>query len=116
MIQMLSLFIQPALHSPQTFSVINISTANNLVYMSLSVCLIPVIRVCFYRMFRGRMVELKNACMFAFFSVWFYFWLLLGLRCCAWVVSGCGEQALLFVGVCGLSAVASLVSGVHQLQ
>ena len=34
----------------------------------------------------------------------------LGLRCCAWAFSGCGERGLLFVAVCGLLiAVASLV-------
>ena len=35
----------------------------------------------------------------------------LGLRCCAWAFSSCGEQGLLFVVVCGLLiAVASLVA------
>ena len=34
----------------------------------------------------------------------------LGLRCCAWDFSSCGERGLLFVAVCGLLiAVASLV-------
>ena len=34
----------------------------------------------------------------------------LGLRCCAWAFSGCGERGLLFVAVGGLLiAVASLV-------
>ena len=51
------------------------------------------------------------------FSEFIYLFLdVLGLCCCAWVFSGCGEQVLLYVGVCGLSAVASLVSRVHQLQ
>ena len=40
----------------------------------------------------------------------------LGLRCCAWAFSSCGEQGLLFVVVCGLLiAVASLVAE-HRLQ
>ena len=36
----------------------------------------------------------------------------LGLRCCAWAFSSCGERGLLFVGVCRLLiVVASLVAG-----
>ena len=27
---------------------------------------------------------------------------MLGLRCCAWASSSCGERGLLFVAVCGL--------------
>ena len=39
----------------------------------------------------------------------------LGLCCCAWAFSSCGEQGLLFVAVCGLLiAVASLVAE-HRL-
>ena len=39
----------------------------------------------------------------------------LGLRCCTWAFSSCGERGLLFVGVPGLLiAVASLVAG-HRL-
>ena len=39
----------------------------------------------------------------------------LGLRCCAWASSSCGEQGLLFVVVCGLLiALASLVAE-HRL-
>ena len=35
----------------------------------------------------------------------------LGLRCCTWAFSSCGERGLLFVVVCGLLiAVASLVA------
>ena len=34
----------------------------------------------------------------------------LGLRCCVWAFSSCGERGLLFIAVCGLHiAVASLV-------
>ena len=37
-----------------------------------------------------------------------FFLAALGLRCCAWAFSSCGEQGLLFVVVCGLLiAVAS---------
>ena len=40
-----------------------------------------------------------------------YFLAVLGLRCCAWAFSSCGEQGLLFVAVHGfLTAVASLVA------
>ena len=35
----------------------------------------------------------------------------LGLHCCVWVFSSCGERGLLFIAVCGLLiAVASLVA------
>ena len=58
---------------------------------------------------------------FAHFLFYFYFILfiyfiylflaVLGLRCCAWAFSSCGERGLLFVGVRGLlTAVASLVA------
>ena len=56
--------------------------------MSLSVCLIPVICVYFYRILRGRIIELKNMCMFDFVVVVFIFG-------CCWV----------FVAVHGFSLV-----------
>ena len=41
----------------------------------------------------------------------FFFLAALGLRCCAWAFSSCGERGLLFVVVRGLLiAVASLVA------
>ena len=41
----------------------------------------------------------------------FFFLAALGLRCCAWAFSNCGERGLLFVAVCELLiAVASLVA------
>ena len=40
----------------------------------------------------------------------------MGLRCCVWAFSGCGERGLLFVAVNGLLiAVTSLVAE-HRLQ
>ena len=46
--------------------------------------------------------------------IWF-FWAVLGLRCCARAFSSCGEQGLLYVVVHGLLiAVASLVAE-HRL-
>ena len=40
----------------------------------------------------------------------FLFLAMLGLRCCVWTFSSCGERGLLFVAVCGLLiAVASFV-------
>ena len=40
----------------------------------------------------------------------YLFLAVLGLHCCAWAFSSCGERGLLFVAVCGLLiAVASLV-------
>ena len=50
---------------------------------------------------------------FYFFNFYLFIYLLLavlGLRCCVWAFSGCGERGLLFVAVRGLLiAVASLV-------
>ena len=44
-------------------------------------------------------------------SLIYLFLAALGLSCCAWAFSGCGEQGLLFVVVCRfLIAVASLVA------
>ena len=41
----------------------------------------------------------------------YLFLAVLGLRCCAWAFSSCGEQGLLFIAVRGLLiAVASLVA------
>ena len=41
----------------------------------------------------------------------FFFLAALGLRCCAWAFSSCGERGLLFAAVLGLLiAVASLVA------
>ena len=40
----------------------------------------------------------------------------LGLQCCVWLFSSCGEQGVLFIVVCGLLiAVASLVAE-HQSE
>ena len=51
-------------------------------------------------------------CFFFFKYLFIYlFWAALGLRCCARAFSGCSEQGLLFVAVCGLLiAVASLAA------
>ena len=44
-----------------------------------------------------------------FIYLFIYLLAALGLRCCAWAFSSCGERGLLFVAVCGLLiAVASL--------
>ena len=48
-----------------------------------------------------------------FFIIYYFYFLLaaLGLRCCTWAFSSCGERGLLFIAVCGLLiAVASLVA------
>ena len=43
--------------------------------------------------------------------MYYLFLAALGLRCCAWAFSSCGERGLLFVAVRGLlNAVASLVA------
>ena len=49
--------------------------------------------------------------LFFFNELIYLFWAALGLRCCAWAFSGCGERGLLFGAVRGLLiAVASLVA------
>ena len=51
-----------------------------------------------------------NLSFFKFIYFIYLFLAALGLRCCSWAFSSCGEQGLLFVAVCGLLiAVASLV-------
>ena len=48
---------------------------------------------------------------FVFFFFFIFLLAALGLHCCAWAFSSCGEWGLLFVAVCGLLiAVASLVA------
>ena len=39
----------------------------------------------------------------------------LGLRCCAWAFSSCGEQGLLFIAVCGLLIVVASLVAEHGL-
>ena len=56
-------------------------------------------------------IEIK---FFIFFN-FFLFLVVLGLHCCAWAFSSCGERGLLFIVVRGLLiAVASLVAE-HRL-
>ena len=40
----------------------------------------------------------------------------LGLRCCTWAFSSCGEQGLLLVVVCGLLIVVASLVVEHGLQ
>ena len=66
--------------------------------------------MCFYFFIFKLFFNLKK-----FFLNLFYFIYLfldaLGLRCCAWAFSSCGERGLLLVAVCRLlAAVASLVA------
>ena len=39
----------------------------------------------------------------------------LGLRCCAWALSTCGEQGLLFIVVCGLLITVASLAVQHGL-
>ena len=68
--------------------------------------------------YRGRWAEtmpgqgncFKQLIGFLKFLFIYLFLAVLGLGCCAWAFSSCGEQGLLFIVVCGLlTAVASLV-------
>ena len=40
----------------------------------------------------------------------------LGLRCCTWAFSSCGEQGLLFIVVCGLLIAVASLAVEHRLQ
>ena len=49
-------------------------------------------------------------------SFFFFFFLaVLGLRCCAWSFSSCGERGLLFVAVRGLLIVVASLAVEHGL-
>ena len=53
---------------------------------------------------------------FFFFNIFIYLFLaVLGLCCCAWAFSGCGEQGLLFVAVCRLLTVVASLVAEHRL-
>ena len=54
---------------------------------------------------------------FRFFSVigFFLFLAALGLCCCAWAFSSCGEQGLLFVVVRGLLVAVASLAAEHRL-
>ena len=55
--------------------------------------------------------HMKNQNLSFFFFLMYLFLAALGLRCCTWAFSGCGERGLLCVAVRGLLiAVASLVA------
>ena len=52
----------------------------------------------------------KSVCFLKIYFI-YLFLAVLGLRCCAWAFSSCGERGLLFIAVRGLLiAVASLVA------
>ena len=44
-----------------------------------------------------------------------YLLAVLGLRCCAWAFSSCGERGLLFLAVCGLLIVVASLVAEHGL-
>ena len=48
---------------------------------------------------------------FKILFIYLIFWTVVGLHCCTWAFSSCGEQGLVFIEVHGLLiAVASLVA------
>ena len=73
---------------------------------------------CSIREYKGKPTQItesffKNKFIYLFI---YLFLAALGLRCCMWAFSGCGERGLLFIAVYGLlTAVASLVVE-HRLQ
>ena len=46
----------------------------------------------------------------------FLFLAVLGLRCCTWAFSSCGQRGLLFIVVCGLLIVVAFLVAEHRLQ
>ena len=50
-----------------------------------------------------------------YFIYYHLFLAALGLRCCAWAFSSCGERGLLFVGVRGLLIVVASLFAEHGL-
>ena len=50
-----------------------------------------------------------------FISYLFIYLAVLGLRCCVWAFSSCGEQGLLFVAVRGLLIVVASLVAEHGL-
>ena len=50
------------------------------------------------------------------FNYLFLFLAVLGLHCCVWAFSSCGEQGLLFVAVCGLLLVVACLVAERGLQ
>ena len=51
----------------------------------------------------------------SFFFNFFKFFAVLGVRCCAWTFSSCGERGLLFVAVRGLRIVVASLVAEHRL-
>ena len=64
----------------------------------------------------------RQRCVYRFLSFFkinlfiYLFLAVLGLPCCAWTFSGCGEWGLLFVAVCGLLIVVASLVVEHGLQ
>ena len=61
----------------------------------------------------------KSTTMILFFNInllIYFFLAVLGLHCCAWAFSSCGERGLLFVAVHGLLIVVASLVAEHRLQ
>ena len=54
-------------------------------------------------------------CLVYLFYLLFYFLAALGLRCCTWAFSSCGEWGLLFIAVHGLLIEAASLVAEHGL-
>ena len=67
-----------------------------------------------YLLIKNQRKPLKRTALLFFLNKFIFIYLflaVLGLRCCAWAFSSCGELGLLFAAVRGLlTAVASLVA------
>ena len=61
------------------------------------------------------MEEMNNQIFFKINLFIYLFLAALGLRCCAWAFSGCGERGLLFVAVHVLLIVVASLVAEHEL-
>ena len=58
---------------------------------------------------------LMMLCSLSYCAFFFFFLAVLGLRCCAWAFSSCGERGLLFIVVRGLLIVVASFVADHGL-
>ena len=74
---------------------------NKLSFISLELCMLQKLTFLDLRYLLILLLPfLKNYLLFIYFI--YLFLAALGLHCCVWVFSSCGEWGLLFVVVCGL--------------
>ena len=62
-----------------------------------------------------RMIYMFFLSFFINVFIYYLFLTVLGLHCCTWAISSCGDQGLLFVAVCGLLIVVASLVVEHRL-